>query len=474
MADPPPLDEFVMGRRDDYKSVPLEEHHLIGPTTADGDAWTAPDVDKSKAFVRFLIDTLQIDTSHDPPILDGEMTPEHVEAIARRAMMLWPREQGIELGKPADRSHGVLYWGRGYPSDTIRMIKRSCLYCDRIYLSNPFITFGTYHPDLSPIGRPADYVQMYAYHALTLARLQTWIESDLVVLLCNPMHTNWRLRSEFLSAAKSRVQRTAVVDKHLRDPESWALMLAFLADEDIERLIATKQNKIDDSEAARIRSVLQKIHSEDSLLEYVRSLGTGGLVQGGVGLTAESAAYISGLRGLAVTTDSALVADQIRGIRPQGNKKLQTIGDAFAHLRLGFLENVDLDYALTLRQQGAVRQFREYLSSVITQSGGGSIADMSEHDQKEAAEQLAHEYEQYKKDWNQIDSKLVQSGFAGSLATGLVAGGAAAYSTGQLEPLPTLATIVTGQVSALFGARRARKEFTNRPLSVFFRIDHDR
>lgn len=472
MTDLPPLDEFVVGKLNDHKSVPLEEHHLIGPTTADGNEWTASDHEKSKGFVRFLIDTLQIDTSHDPPILDGVMTPEHVEAIARKAMRLWPRDQGIELGTPATRSHGVLYWGRGYPSDTIRMVKRSCLYCDRIYISNPFIVSGTFHPDLSPIRRPADYLQVYAYHALTLARLQPWIESGLVVLLSNPMHTNWRLRSDFLSAAKARVESTSLVDRHLRDPESWAWMLAFFTDEDIERLIATKSNNIDETDADRIRSALHKIHSEDSLVEYVRSLGTGGLIQGGAGLTAESAAYISDLRGLAVTTDSDMVADQIRGIRPEGNKKLQTIADAFAHLRFGFLENVDLDYALTLRQNGAVRSFREYLSGVITKSAGGSITDMSDHDQKEAAEQLKHEYEEYKKEWKQIDAKLLRSSI-GVTATG-VAGSGVAMTTGGLQLLPALAPIALGQVSAILGSRRARKEFVNRPLSVFFRVDHDR
>lgn len=474
MPDLPPHDELVFGKPNDRNSVPLEERHLIGPTTADGNEWTATDEDKSKSFVRFLIDTLQIDTSHNPPILDGEMTPEHVEAIAHKAMRLWPRDQGIELGTPATRSHGVLYWGRGYPSDTIRMVKRSCLYCDRIYLSNRYINSYTFHPEIGPLARPADHMKLYAYYAITLAALQKWIESGFVVLISNPMYTNWRLRTKFRTTARARIDRDQLVARHSRHPESWGFSLAFSSNEFISRFLARHKDEMDAGEEDRIRLFLTQLHDSDPILQYVRSLGSAGFINGGVGITGESAAYISGLRGLAIGTDSHLIADQIRSIRPQGNKKLQTIADAFAHLRLGFLENVDLDYALTLREQGAVRSFREYLSGVITQSAGGSITDMSEHDQKEAAEQLKHEYEEYKKDWSQIDANLVKTGFVGSVSAGVVAGGASAYATGRIEVLPTLATIVTSQTVALFGARRARKEFANRPLSVFFRVDHDR
>ena len=153
--------------------------------------------------------------------------------------------------------------------------------------------------------------------------------------------------------------------------------------------------------------------------------------------------------------------EQLSGVFQQAAHALGTVP-------LSFLNNVSSEFAIDMRRDGKLGDFRQYISGVARsiqfKDADKGIAAREFHDRFEA------EYRRYQSDWGDIQKKLTSS------AVGGIVGGAgaitAAFVSGNLAVLGTLATVAGASIQNLINAVFERRKLDRQPLGVVMRLEN--
>jgi hypothetical protein len=132
--------------------------------------------------------------------------------------------------------------------------------------------------------------------------------------------------------------------------------------------------------------------------------------------------------------------------------------NAFQQLQFKFLDNVDTEFACTIRKEGRLEGFRSYLRKLWSTVGGELDPAKAEPLARDFRDELTQAYSEAQAEWSTIDRDLVKWAIP-------TLGGALA--TGMFSPVIGGGLVVAG-LGEIVQAEMKRREFRKKvPMSVF-------
>jgi hypothetical protein len=186
----------------------------------------------------------------------------------------------------------------------------------------------------------------------------------------------------------------------------------------------------------------------------------------GIGLPALRA--VASAKGVSVLTTGEQYTRIIERETKAINGPMQIATQAFSRLKLQFLNNVPVDYAVGLRRDGAMCGFRNFLRelSTATSEEAGIKTALS------LSDRLNAEYQEYQDELRKVQTKL-----AATFGTSVVATGASlaspwlAGTLGIGGTIGLLGTAMVTQMAALGIAFDRRRTLERKPISLLLRLD---
>ena len=143
---------------------------------------------------------------------------------------------------------------------------------------------------------------------------------------------------------------------------------------------------------------------------------------------------------------------------PEDAQVWSPLTKAFQELEFKFLDQVDSEFACSLRKDGRLEGFRAFLRRLWSMIGGTPDINKACSLARDFGDELTEEYHKAEAEWGQIDRDLMKQ-FGASVVGGLIAGAFSLH-------IPTLGFAAAG-VLELLNARMKRREFRKKvPMSV--------
>jgi hypothetical protein len=212
----------------------------------------------------------------------------------------------------------------------------------------------------------------------------------------------------------------------------------------------------------------QKIRKNDPLALDQAVDNTGGQVLvNRTGANLETALYVSHLTGAFPYTNIKTRWNEILSVGkslPETAQVWSPLTNAFQQLDFKFLNNVDTNFAHSLRVDGRLEGFRVYLRRLWNSLDGSPDLSKQESLARDFRDELVDAYQNAESEWLKIDRELAM--WAGGTAAAAV--GASSVIPGGLSIALPLVGFGMTTVIKLIEARSKRKEFRKKvPMSVF-------
>lgn len=378
------------------------------------------------------------------------------------------------MPRPDSKLRG-LYLGDIRPEFTLRNLIRFCLYTDQLFVVNPFPNPWVLRPEYNPIENPDQYKADTLNLIHFLMSVAPWINAGILTLIPDPGELNVALKWETACLAKARIGDQKPDERDLEDTYAHGR-------EDILRAILSLPEKQFFRQLDQMGEDIGKVYTEAEKREFFKiakaklrsdpiawegPLGadfrTGQLMPFRSGANLETALLICNLTGAFPYTNIHTKWRELTEAREQLTETARTwtpLTKAFQELEFRFLDNVNPEFAQSLRQDGRLESFRALLRRIG--KGATEITDMVSLNDfvRDCNGDLTTEYGKAKAEWEKID----QSFFKGAAA-----GVGAALATGHMFPDIGWLTTATLSTLAQLGYRFLKQSSFRKenPMSVF-------
>jgi hypothetical protein len=405
------------------------------------------------------------------------MSDARIREFYRFIAALWPVDTDyLSLLPSPDSSLRALYLGENDPEMMLQNVFRFSLYADQIILVNPFDNPNLLAEQYNPVLKPEEWRVQTLRLVYHLGILAPWIAAGLVVLVPDPGDFDRALRVKTWDMAEKRLGDGGLIK------EDYESSSAHQKTSDILYLspssyIADKAREanpgITDEEVKKLIAYVEKRRAEDPLLPNdTLDKMPGQMTVMRMGANLEMGLFLCQTIGAFPYTN---VKFRWREILKAGSELGPTgqvwspLTKAFSHLNFKFLENVDSQFAVTMRQEGRLEGFRAYMRRLWGSVGGELDLSKAETLARDFRDELTGEYAKAQAEWAAIDRDLMKwavPAIGGALAA------AGSLATGHYSlALPGAGFAVNG-VNELIQAQMRRKEFRKKtPLSVFIDLD---
>src|SRR6266566_1552737 len=435
---------------------------------------------KNIQFVNSLLRALEID--HNERNLNfaqikRAFTPQVVEKVFLSILDLWPDLADYELCIAPERdSLTALFTGRYEPLAILRAITRLSLYCDRIYLVDPFLRPDRVRNEFNPLLHPAEHRATTIKFAFLWLSLIPWIYAGIVSFI-RPMddfipglsqemyrlederaQANPEYRRELDEEIQREIKRIGPLDRGIGE-----LYILSFPDEALRKMFPgfQEQTKSD------------AFQSADEFIAYIQSRRDRHpyFVERMPGQTREFHIESSGAcyelaKRMCSLTNSHVVTD----LRPRWkeveiDREASRIDDqawspfakALQASDLKILNNVPLQAALTFREENRLESLRLFLRKVWKSCRDpDQFADVNAIN---LSAELRDEVAKAEDEWKKIDRDLLK--WLGGMGATLVTSGAVGF-------VPAAAAASITGVTGLIQARIRRSIFKERYPAGFF------
>ena len=406
------------------------------------------------------------------------LSDARIREFYRVIAALWPPDLDYQqlLPKP-DSTLKALYLGENDPEMMLHNVFRFSLYADQVILVHPFTNPNRMRDQFNPLVHPEEWrvdTLRLVYH---LRILLPWIAAGIVVLVPDPGDFDHQLFMKTVGLAKSRFEKQGGIDEAELDELNATKRtqdMFFLAPDNY--LVNAANEAIPGITEEEVEGVLKYIKQRRANNPLLPS-GTldtmpGQMSSFSMGTNLEMGLFLCQAMGAFPYTN---VRFRWREILSAGDKLgpdaqvWSPLTKAFSQLDFKFLDTVQPEFAVAMREEGRLASFRSYTRRLWKTVGGDLDLTKAEGVARDFSDELKDEYAKAKADWDAIDRDLLKWGvpaFAG-LAVGV--GG---LVTGHYQvALPGGGFAVKG-VSELIQAHLRRKEFRKKtPLSVFLDLE---
>lgn len=435
--------------------------------------------------------------SHERKIID----PINVRKFYRKIRDLWP--QGTELIQhyPEPSSHlRALYVGDLGPNDIIRNVCRFGLYVDEIYLINPFLhaLYGVAEGS-DPIEKPEKFIIDTVRNVMVLDRLRGWIRSGNLKFVVDPLllmtNANRALvktaiynRRVFQDYSNEDIEETKgkFLEVHLANTISKNLpSLIENAGESEDRVIEALCNEL--IKQFPMVNSMETIEAVKSAIKIFKKVPVK-LLRDKDGTISEMAIYRNG-----ASLEMTMLLCELIGCFPYTDLKINwkellsanrlfseegqiwsPITHAFQNLKFEFLNWVDPQFVLTIRDDGRMATFRRLLKKIWKDIGGTADPDKIHSSARDFSEQITEEHNKAKAEFEGIRFDLKR------WSTGILVG-AGGYSIGdaivggKLKVALGLAGFAGLTIKEILSARSQQKQKRlQNPMSIFLDLDKPR
>jgi hypothetical protein len=371
-----------------------------------------------------------------------------------------------------------LYLGDIRPELTLKNIVRFNLYSDSIFVINPFINPHIIKPQYNPIENPDQYKADMLNLVHFLFSVAPWLESGMVYLLPDPGDLNVAIKWETARLAKARYGDRAPDESDLEEGRAQGRkelrrVLFALPDRQLLRQLekvgpayTEKQKK------CFLAYARQELRKDPIALEQPpgSNLKGGQMMPFRAGTNLETALLICGVTGAFPYTNMSSVWRQIIEARDEMSETARTwspFTKAFQSLDFRFLDNVDVRFAQSIREDGRLEGFRSLLRKVGNEAA--NITNLSSLDSyvRDCKDELRGEYTKAQAEWSKIDESFLKwVGGGGAAAAGIV--------TGHLVPdVASLSAAIVHTLTQLGIRYFQRKQFRMaNPMSVLIDLSH--
>jgi hypothetical protein len=304
-----------------------------------------------------------------------------------------------------------------------------------------------------------------------LFQIKPWIEGGLVQLIPDPGDIDLELRWETAELAQSRRAGLAPDEADLADVHE-------VGRQEIGRFLSAMDDK---SLLAMLKKTGQSLskEQEQQFLDYTRqqlrddplalnqpiapgeSRGQLSMMRGGTNL--ETALLISNVTGAFPYTSMRTRWQEIMSARDELSETARIwspLAKTFHSLDFRFLNNVDVEFAKNLRDDGRLESLRGFLRSVGKNASEVSSLSSLDSFVRDSKDALIGEHQKARAEWDKIQNDF--TGWAG-------AGVAGAFISGHIIPdVAALSAGIVATLGQLFRRHLKRALFrkTN-PMSVF-------
>jgi hypothetical protein len=435
-------------------------------------------------FINRIADALQLGTIGKARSLKdykAAFTADAVRKIHEALTDLWPPNIDIASAlkrQPNDVSG--LYIGDYGPEYAIRAIVRHSIYANRILLIDPFVYPRSVRDEYNPIVNPEQYRAQTLKNVNFWFALLPWIKAGIVALIRPPTDFDPRLNWAIMQAQTKKFEENEELKKaskqtvdelrtrHTKKLAHQQLLLgapdSYLRGKFKELGLDKHGLTVDEF----LRSIQQEREQDPDFLEPMGPKSEGQLYMMTSGASYPSATMTAGITGSYLFTDLHVKWREIeldRESHSAENKVWAPFAKALQNASLRYLNNLRLDHALILRQEGRLEALRRFLGRVWKDA---STED--QFDSKNAillAEELTGRIRDAEQEWKEIDRDLFKmvggTAIGGLLAAGpLIANGHAAFLAAAVG--------VAGAVPLITSTVK-RRSFPDRfPAAFFMRI----
>lgn len=265
----------------------------------------------------------------------------------------------------------------------INNVARYSLYCDEIIVFHPLQNPNNIRPDYDPIKNPHLWKREFGNTLYLYIVLQKWVRLGLVHLIENPFNFDKEGNEKFRNEAKKRLDSQELS----KDPELLSEFTAMMFEKRkrsllgmplsiLERVLETTYPLYSREQVKQ--SALELKQYEKTLPLYVDFGDTkpDELIMPNAGANIEMVDALCHLTGAHSYSTQNLIKRQLelRGTNPFWTK----FGALYSGLNLTYLDNVDTDFALKIREEGRIEGLRKSLrelNSFLEQTELDKISD---------------------------------------------------------------------------------------------------
>ena len=343
---------------------------------------------KNIAFLNKIAEIFLLDTNDQPKSL-GEykkaFTAKAVRDLNEEIVRLWPKNIDIHrVLQPSKGDVSGLYVGDYSPDQLRSAIVRHSLYATKLLIVDPFIYPLSVRDEYSPILNPEQYRAQTLRNVNLWLELAPWIDAGLVEVIRTPADFDHKLQWESMKsqeekfAANPELQAALEITadelkkRHLEDWRFRDQLLSLPDDVLIGKLDELTQGAKGVSKEDML-AYLRKTREEDP--DFLEPMGTG---ENNSQLTMfSSGAMYNVARMTATITESYLLTDMPsrwmeieldREGRSEETQAWSSFAKAFHSAEFKYLNNVNIQNALTLRKEERLQNFRAFLRRVWKQA----------------------------------------------------------------------------------------------------------
>jgi hypothetical protein len=432
---------------------------------------------RNLVFVTKMARALQLEPGPEIslPQYRAAFTPQAVSEIHAAVLDVWPPDTDIAevLGRmPGEVS--ALYVGDYRTEYLLQALVRHSTYASKILVVDPFVYPLSVEDQYNPILNP----EQYRPHALKCAnfygRLMPWIQADIVNIIRTPADFDPQLQWESLRRQQKKfaenpslqeaAERTAgEVLQRFRETDALREFLLDAPDGYLQQWI--DEHPPEDSGMTReeLMAYLQERRAADPDFLEPAKPGETRLTISSTGASYDIAKLTAEMSGSYLLTDLYVRWKEIefdRDDHSAQNRSWAPFAKAVQDAPFRYLDQVRLEDALRLRQEGRLQGFRAFFHKVWREAVKGD-----EYDEANAlalAEELQERLDEAEVEWRKIDDDLVK--MVGTSVAGAVAATGGHVASAQAA---FLAAAAMGGVGLTLSTRQ-RRRFPKQFPAAFF------
>lgn len=367
--------------------------------------------EQNAKFYDFLNEKFKINKEKNWDSISNKITVEKIKMTYRFFSNLFPLNHNYseELRK-SSTDFTSIHYGTLKGSKIIDEVVRFSLYSEKIIvfhpIQNPSVTNREFDPRINPKLWLPDFLESLYFYTV----IQKWVKLGIVKLIVNPYEYDLKLRDEIDKQTRKRVLESKLDDQILHNEildniaEQFAPSYKKNSKEEIIESLCKMGNPIftdkqSEDLANRILKVMPAINPLfNNLNKKLMSSSTLNPTKGGGPL--ESLLYISEKTGGNLYTPSEYKWNQIQefGVNDfwiKANK-------LYADIPMSFLNNVDTNFALELRQQNRLAGVRQELKKIYKELDATNINNFSPQKLKFIQEGFIEELNKAESEWKLI------------------------------------------------------------------------
>ena len=409
-------------------------------------------------------------------------TPSAVRKIYEAVLDVWPTDTDIvSCLTGIDAEVSGLFVGLYRPEGIQRALVRHSIYANKILLADPFLYPAYMRDEYNPIENP----EQYRVHTLKCTNLYfsilPWIQAGIVELIRTPEDFDIKLKLDAYKKQREKFEKNPELAKAL-DETVAGLTSQYGEEMTHEAMLLAMPD-------SGLRQQFRQIWPEGAAItedEFIKHIHrerlnnpnflapldeTGGQMHIETsGAAYEIAKITANITGSYLVTDLKSRWKEIELDREKHGAQNGTwapFAKAIQDSRLRYLDNVQLEHALTLRREGRLEGLRSFLHRVWRQAC--QEGPFAEQNAEILALELEDEVRKAENEWKAIGQDLIKISGTGA-ASGLMAAGpliAAGYG-GFVA-----AAAFIGAGTAIIHSGRKLRTFQERfPAGFFMGLDH--